>query len=87
MKNRLCRQLFLLLLIKIISVKVIINNQDVTIFNGARVRDAVLAYSKESYKLLRASKLTVRDRHGNITEADGSLSEGQIIFLQLNTNK
>ena len=63
------------------SVKVIINTQVVSIFNGARVCDAVLAYSKPSYKLLKEGRLTVTDQYGNILAADGSLTEGQIILL------
>jgi hypothetical protein len=62
-------------------VKVFVNSQEVIIFAGARVCDAVLAYSKASYKMLTRGTLTAADHLGNITANDGPLGEGQIIVL------
>jgi hypothetical protein len=66
-------------------VKVTINNREITVFNGARVCDAVLAYSKDEYKMLMNGELAVTDHFGNITAADGSLTEGQVIRLRKKT--
>jgi len=56
---------------------VYINEKPVVIFSGARIRDAVLAYSARSCKLLLKGNLTIFDRFGNPTEPDGPLTEGQ----------
>jgi len=63
-------------------MKVIINNQEIALFNGARVCDAVLAYSEKAYKLLKEEKIFVTDSFGNLIAADGSLSEGQVIIIK-----
>jgi hypothetical protein len=63
-------------------MKVIVNNQEVTIFEGARVCDAILAWSKEAYRELMNGTLVVTDHYGNLTAADGALTEGQKITLK-----
>jgi len=66
-------------------VKVIINNQDVTVFNGARVCDAVLAFSRSSYDLMKKGRLNITDQYGHLTSEDGALAEGQVIRIQKKT--
>lgn len=61
---------------------VYINNHKVVVFNGARVKDAVLAYSAESHSLMLHNKLLAFDRFGNQTDDDGPLTEGQILILK-----
>jgi hypothetical protein len=61
---------------------VTLNNNTVMIFKGATVADMVLAYSQRSYKMLKAGKLRVFDRFGNLTEADGPVYNGQVFFLK-----
>ena len=62
-------------------MKVIINNREISIFRGATVRDAVMAYSLESYLQLQNGQLIVTDRFNNHLESDGALSDGQYIKL------
>jgi hypothetical protein len=63
-------------------VKILINNREVVIFDGATVSDAVRAYSRRSAKMLASGKYRVVDRFGNKTETDGELAEGQKLFLK-----
>lgn len=65
-------------------MKVFINKREVTIFTGARLSDAVLAYSKHAYKMLLSNKLILTDRFGNLTEPDGPVTEGQKFRLRRN---
>jgi hypothetical protein len=62
---------------------VYINRKQVTIFNGAAVRDAILSYSRHSYKRVANGNLVVIDSYGNRTETDGLLKDGQSIFLKI----
>ena len=63
-------------------MKVFVNRKEITIFTGARVMDAVRAYSAYSAKMLLKGAFTVFDRFGNITETDGRLTEGQILTIR-----
>ncbi len=56
---------------------VYINDEPVTLFEGARLGDAVLAYSGSSFTLLFSGKLKILDRFGNTTEPDGPVYNGQ----------
>jgi hypothetical protein len=61
-----------------------INKYKVEVFTGARVKDAVLAYSRKSYTMMLKEKLLAFDRFGNQTDADGPLIEGQKLTLKRN---
>lgn len=62
-------------------MKVYIDNHLVTIADGARVKDAVLAFSKDSYRSLLAGRISVVDSFGNLTGPDGPASENQHFTL------
>lgn len=63
-------------------MKVFVNRKEITIFTGARVIDAVRAYSLRSAGLVLKGVYSVFDRFGNITEPDGRLSDGQILTIR-----
>lgn len=63
-------------------MKVFINKTEVIIFKGATLGEAVLAFSKQSYQLLKMGRLAVFDRFGNLTEPDGPVSEGQEFVIR-----
>jgi len=67
-------------------MQVFINNREIEIFRGARVIDAILQYSKHAHNLVKIGQTLVFDRFGNITESDGELTEGQILFLKKKTH-
>lgn len=63
-------------------MKVCINKQEVETFEGACVKDAVLAYDKMAWQLLLKGKLAAYDRLGNRVEPDGALSANESLTLQ-----
>ncbi|NVO19013.1 MAG: hypothetical protein HXX13_04900 [Bacteroidetes bacterium] len=62
-------------------MKVYINEQEIVIFAGACIKDAVIAYSVESWKRLKSTKMVVLDRFGNMTDPDGPMMDGQKFTL------
>jgi hypothetical protein len=66
---------------------VYINNTEINIFKGARIRDAILAYSLHTLKMVQTGKLSIFDRFGNLTEPDGPLIEGQRLTLKRKTQQ
>ena len=63
-------------------MKIYINKNEVEIFAGACVKDAILAYDKTAWQLLLKGKLTVHDHYGNSVEPDGALSVNQSLTLK-----
>ncbi len=63
-------------------MKVYINTKEISIFQGARIQDAVHAYSPRSLRMVITGTLSVFDRFGNRTEPDGPLIEGQRLTLK-----
>jgi hypothetical protein len=63
-------------------MEVFINHTSVKTFNGARLSDAVLKYSKESHKLLMTNEIWLEDERGNSMDADGRLWEGIKLFIK-----
>ncbi|MEI6747562.1 MAG: hypothetical protein ACOYMF_10000 [Bacteroidales bacterium] len=63
-------------------MNVYINQKEIQIFDGATVRDAVLAYDKKAHEFLLKGKLAVHDRFGNLLENDGELTPNQLITIE-----
>ena len=63
---------------------VFVNNSEVCIFEGARVKDAVNKYYSQLLIRVELNKreVKVHDIHGNPVMQDGSLSEGDHIYLK-----
>ena len=61
---------------------VFVNNREVEIFTNARIGDAILSYSKSSWKKVLSGKFGVFDRFGFSTSTDGPIGEGQKIFIK-----
>jgi len=59
-----------------------VNNHPVQIFRGALAGDAILAYSRHSFRRLLKGSLGIFDRFGNKTSPDGALKEGSSIYLK-----
>jgi hypothetical protein len=66
---------------------VFINGHRIQIFHGARVGDAVLAYSAVSLNKVKSGKFIVVDRFGYQTALDGPLKDHQKIFIKQNINE
>jgi hypothetical protein len=67
---------------KIAEMKVYINEKEITVFNGATLGEAVLAYSGESYVKLKDGLLGIYDRFGFLTEPDGPAGENRHYVLK-----
>jgi len=63
-------------------VKIFINDREIEIFRGATVLEAIHRYSERACRMVLNGTLLVIDRFGNLTEADGELTEGQKIHLK-----
>ncbi|MDR1886572.1 MAG: hypothetical protein LBQ70_01535 [Prevotellaceae bacterium] len=60
-------------------MKVFVNGQEIILFQGAKVKDAVLSFDK---RILREpSMYDISDRYGNQTDLDGALQEGSRLFI------
>jgi hypothetical protein len=65
-------------------MKVFVNDREITLFSGAKVKDAVLSFDK---KLLRKiSEYDIVDKYGNQTGIDGALQEGSRLFIKKSDN-
>jgi hypothetical protein len=61
-------------------MKVFVNERELILFQGAKVKDAVLSFDK---RILREiSQYEILDRYGNQTEIDGALQEGSQLFIK-----
>lgn len=62
-------------------MKIYVNEVEMTIFNGARVIDAVNRFINEFELYEKLRRLSVRDVNRNKISLDGELHEGDQIFL------
>ncbi|MCZ4694907.1 hypothetical protein DWB61_07890 [Ancylomarina euxinus] len=64
-------------------MEIFINHNKVSTFKGARLCDALMSYSKETYKLLIEKEIWLEDERGNPMDADGRLWDGIQLFIKL----
>jgi len=62
-------------------MKVIINNQPLRLFEGARVKDAVRKFAEIYSEEMPPAPYTITDRYENIIRPDGRLSENDHLFI------
>jgi 5'-nucleotidase len=62
-------------------MKITVNNTQVDLHHGARVRDAIMKYYSESGRKMPGRLPAVEDRYGNPVAPDGELTEGNALFL------
>jgi hypothetical protein len=61
-------------------MKVFVNHKEFTLFQGAKVKDAVLIFDK---RILREiSRYEILDKYGNQTDVDGALQDGSQLFIR-----
>lgn len=61
---------------------VLINDKEIEIFTGARVRDVLLKYSKEAYNAALSDENFIIDKNNNSIDLDGGVSEGQRLYTK-----
>lgn len=62
-------------------MKLYINETLIEIFNGARVMDALLKYSKDDRRAVMRGEKQVTDDCANLILPDGELTDGQHIYI------
>jgi len=67
-------------------MKVFINQTSVQIFKGARLKHAILKYSKDAYKQLINKQIEFKDEKGNLMDEDGQVWEGIKLFTKTKQN-
>jgi hypothetical protein len=64
-------------------MNIFINEKKISVFNGATLKDAVLSYSTQAFKMVKNGYLGIYDRFGFLTEPDGPVTEGQHFYLKV----
>lgn len=64
-------------------MKVKVNEEEIEIFSGACVKDAVLKYSRTAWKQVRSGRKAVFDLGGHEVAPDGELSGGEELFVRV----
>lgn len=68
-------------------MKITVNNLQLELHEGARVKDAVLKYYSQSGKKSRVRNPVVEDRYGNQVAGDGELTDGSVLFIRKGRGK
>jgi 5'-nucleotidase len=68
-------------------MKIVINNTVLELYNGAKVKDAILKYYSQSGKKIPKKIPPAEDRYGNKVAEDGELTDGNILFIQEKRSK
>lgn len=63
-------------------MKIFVNDEEITIFNGAKVLDVIRAYCSKNNKKTPCKLPIVTDGYGNILAPDGQLSEGNHLYYE-----
>lgn len=63
---------------------VTINNQEIEIFAGAKVKNALSKFGQQEYKAVQAGEKKIVDKNGNPVDLDGALNEGSKLFVKNN---
>jgi len=72
---------------KIRNMKVTVNNITLDLFNGAKVKDAILSYYAQKKEKCPDPMPVIEDKYGNVVEADGELAEGSKLYIKEKKNK
>lgn len=62
-------------------MKILVNNTELNLQNGARVRDAIAGYYRHAGRRVPERLPVAEDRFGNIVAPDGALTEGNSLFI------
>lgn len=68
------------------KMKVIVNATEVSVFEGAKARDAVFSYFRSMQTVTPEPFPLIFDQFGNIIEPDGELSENNQLFTITTNN-
>ena len=68
-------------------MKIFINDEEITVFNGAKVVDVVRAYFTQHNIKLPCILPNVTDGYGNSVAPDGELTEGNHLYIEQKTTE
>ncbi len=68
-------------------MKIFVNDEEITIYNGAKVLDVIRAYYVQHDKKLPSRLPKVIDGYGNSVAPDGELSEGNHLYMKSQKKK
>ena len=58
-----------------------INDEELEIFSGARVKDALAKFSNNEYLAVIQGEKQVKDKRNNTIDPDGELADGQQLYV------
>lgn len=62
-------------------MKILINDTEVEIFSGARVRNVLMKYSQKGFRQVKQGKKEVTDKRKNPLDLDDELSDAQQLYI------
>ncbi len=54
------------------DLRILINNKEIQLFHGAKLKHGLLKFNEEYYKAVRDGKATLLDQYGNLVEMNGA---------------
>lgn len=63
-------------------MKIYIDNTEVNIFTGAKVKDVLQQYSEEEFKKVKSGEKKIYDNYGNSIDIEGELSPKGKYFIK-----
>lgn len=63
-------------------MKILVNDEEVVVFHGAKVVDVIRAYYVEQGKKLPCQMPMVHDAYGNSIALDGELKDGNRLYIK-----
>ncbi len=68
------------------NMKVIVNNEEITLFEGAMVEHAIRKHSPQLLEDVKRGALEVVDQHGHAVSLNGRLAEGSVLHVPQASN-
>lgn len=62
-------------------MKILVNDTEIEIFSGAKVKDALRKFSESLYGEVKKGNSEVKDKWNNCLELNGELCAGQRLFV------
>ncbi len=63
-------------------MKITVNNEEITIFVGAKVKDAIRMYYAKQGKMQPKNLTAVKDAYGHRVGYDGSLLPDSVLYIE-----
>ena len=64
-------------------MKIVVNEEELVVFQGATVADVIRVYYVKHNQPLPAHKPNVKDAYGNCVALDGELNDGNHLYIKI----